>query len=152
MEEILKLQQQLANAQRKTSINKLAERNVVEILDLLIKKHNLQLCYSTDGREFITPEYLDTMIIKACQNQGRVAVGDLPNLLNVQPGWIEARLPSVTSSSSGITLVDSTLLSKSYLTRLCEEVNESLQAKDQLSFGELATKYELPIPFITSVR
>lgn len=49
MEEILKLQQQLAAAQNKTVKTRLADRNVIEIINLLKKKYGLELHFSTDG-------------------------------------------------------------------------------------------------------
>ena len=50
MEEILKLQAQLAAIQNTSTLNKLADRNVIEIINLLTQKYDLNLCFSTDGK------------------------------------------------------------------------------------------------------
>lgn len=51
MEEILKLQQQLAAIQNATTKTKLADRNVIEIINLLTSKYALELHFSTDGKQ-----------------------------------------------------------------------------------------------------
>ena len=48
-EEILALQKQLEKLQEKSVKNQLSDRNIVEILDLLMKKHGLALIYTKDG-------------------------------------------------------------------------------------------------------
>ena len=48
-EEILELQKQLEKLQEKSVKNQLSDRNIVEILDLLMKKHGLSLIYTKDG-------------------------------------------------------------------------------------------------------
>jgi len=53
MEEILKLQAQLAALQNTSTLNKLADRNVIEILNLLTSKYELEICFSTDGRNIL---------------------------------------------------------------------------------------------------
>lgn len=55
MEEILRLQAQLAAIQNTSTLNKLADRNVIEILNLLTQKYDLDLCFSTDGKNHFSP-------------------------------------------------------------------------------------------------
>lgn len=54
MEEILLLQQQLMAVQNTSTLYKLANRNVMEIVDLLIKQHGLQLYFTSDGSIEVT--------------------------------------------------------------------------------------------------
>lgn len=49
MDEILLLQQQLMAVQNSSTMYKLANRNVMEIVDLLTKKHGLVLYFTSDG-------------------------------------------------------------------------------------------------------
>lgn len=51
MDEILALQQQLMAVQNTSTLYKLANRNVMEIVDLLIKKYGLELYFTSDGTE-----------------------------------------------------------------------------------------------------
>ena len=50
MDEIWALQQQLMAVQNTSTLYKLANRNVMEIVELLVKKHGLVLFFTTDGR------------------------------------------------------------------------------------------------------
>lgn len=50
MDEILALQQQLMAVQSTSTMYKLANRNVMEIVELLIKKFGFELYYTQDGR------------------------------------------------------------------------------------------------------
>ena len=49
MDEILALQQQLMAVQNTSTLYKLANRNVMEIVDLLIKRYGLELYFTSDG-------------------------------------------------------------------------------------------------------
>jgi hypothetical protein len=50
MDEILKLQQMLMEVQNTSTQYRLANRNVMEIVELLIKQHGLVLYFTTDGK------------------------------------------------------------------------------------------------------
>jgi hypothetical protein len=49
MDEILLLQQQLMAVQNSSTLYKLANRNVIEIVELLTKKFGLELYFTLDG-------------------------------------------------------------------------------------------------------
>jgi hypothetical protein len=95
MDEILALQRQLAEVSTRSTLNKIAERNVVEILDILVRDYQLKLIYSLDGKEFITPDHLDIMIRDAVEETGRLSIIELPKILNVPIEKIENRIESV---------------------------------------------------------
>ena len=125
MDEILKLQQMFMEVQSTSTLNKLADRNVVEIINLLKNEYGLKLHFSEDGSEFMTPEQLDIMIIDTIAEHGKVAVGDLHNYLLVQQHTIDSRITQVLNKSDSL-LVDNVLLSKGHLDMLFEEINEKL--------------------------
>ena len=58
MEEILALQQQLAAVQKQDTKQRLGDRNIVELVLKLKQLGRLELIYTTDGKEFLTPEQL----------------------------------------------------------------------------------------------
>ena len=95
MDEILALQRQLAEVSTRSTLNKIAERNVVEILDILVRDYQLKLIYTEDGKEFITPDHLDIMIRDAVEETGRLSIIELPKILNVAIEKIENRIESV---------------------------------------------------------
>ena len=59
MEEILALQRKLAEVQEVSNSQKLSDRNVVEIVEAIIKNFELKLLYTIDGKEYLTPEHLE---------------------------------------------------------------------------------------------
>ena len=107
MEEILLLQQQLMAVQNSSTKYKLANRNVIEIVDMLIKRHGLELYFTLDGRirlsigrEFITPQHLDGVIRDTVGEMGKVSMVELPNLLNMDVSIIEARVDGLVKKGS----------------------------------------------------
>ena len=61
-EEIRRLAADLQRAQLTSTVNKLSERNCVEIIQKLIANGQLEVIYSTDGREYLTPQQLEREI------------------------------------------------------------------------------------------
>ena len=43
-------------------------------------------------------------------------------------------------------------LTRSYIHRLCEEINDTLQEAEQVSIADLSKKFGLPIDFLVEVR
>ena len=123
MDEILELQRQLADVSKRTTMNKIAERNIVEILEKLVKDYGLKLIYSTDGKLFVTPDHLDTMIKDTIDEAGRISTVEIPKMLNMSIENIEARIESVIRKY-GYYLVGRTLMTKEYCDKLCDEINE----------------------------
>lgn len=88
------------------------------------------------------------MIVELVNEHGRIAVGELPNLLNIGLGIIEARVDPLLKKSN-LQYIDGVLISAIYLDKLAEEVNDNLQTEKELKFADLAVKYELPTNVIT---
>lgn len=59
MEEILELQRRFAEVQAKTTSNRFSDRVIVDLVNKIISEYELQLMYSADGLEFMTPQHLD---------------------------------------------------------------------------------------------
>lgn len=106
MDEILLLQQQLMAVQNSSTAYKLANRNVMEIVDMLIKKQGLVLFFTLDGtrssagREFITPQFLDNSIKETVAEMGKISLLELAKLLNIDVSIVEQRVDLLTRSTS----------------------------------------------------
>lgn len=154
-DEILQLQMMLAEVQNTSTLNKLADRNVIEIINLLKSDYDLKLFYTIDGivltyslgSEFFTPDKLDQCIIHTVIEHGKVSLGDLHNYLLIGQETIDSRVNSFLRKSD-ITLVDGVLMSSNYLEMICDEINESLQVKDELAFLDLSANYGFSTEFL----
>ena len=77
MEAILALQKKLQEVQNKKSKStlKLNERNVVDIVLKLVADSHLKLIYTSDGKEYLTPEQVTSEIISLVdENGGRLSL------------------------------------------------------------------------------
>ena len=72
MDEILKLQQQLMAVQEESTQNRLSNRNIVELLDLVQKKHGVRLIFTQDGQEYVTPSFLEQQVRDVVALHGRL--------------------------------------------------------------------------------
>ena len=79
---------------------------------------------------------------------GRVSLVELPKLLNVAIEKIENRVESVIKKFQ-FFLIDGVLIDTGYLDKLCNEINEELIKKSELSISDLAIKYEFSVNFLT---
>ena len=61
-EEIKRLAADFQRAQLSTTAHKLSERNCVEIVNKLVSLGLLEVIYTTDGKEYITPNQLEKEI------------------------------------------------------------------------------------------
>lgn len=57
-DEIRRLAADLQRAQLSGSIQKLSERNCIEIVSRLLKLNLLDVIYTADGKEYLTPQQL----------------------------------------------------------------------------------------------
>lgn len=62
MDEIAQLQQLLATAQSKEVSQKLADRNVVELIQTLMSAGKVELLFTLDGKEYVTLARLEREI------------------------------------------------------------------------------------------
>lgn len=148
MEEILELQKKLADIQATSSLNKLSDRIVVDLIDRLLKTTDFRLIFTQDGQEYLTPEHLDNQIYEIIQIKNRVNIIDLPQLINVGFEKIEPRLDNVCCKFSDIYRLDDFLFTGFYLDSICEEINEALQQHMYIPLIELSSKFAFPIEFL----
>lgn len=61
-EEIRQLAADLRRVQESTSAHKLSERNCIELVTRLVDTGRLQVLYTLDGKEYVTPQQLEKEI------------------------------------------------------------------------------------------
>lgn len=71
-EEIRQLAADFRRVQESTSAHKLSERNCIEVVTRLIETGLIQLVYTLDGKEYVTPQQLEKEITnELLAHQGR---------------------------------------------------------------------------------
>lgn len=85
-EEIRQLQADLASVQKSESSQKLSERNCVEIVNRLIASELLEVLFTLDGKEYVTPQRLEREIRDELYlHGGRVNVVELQSVSMLLP-------------------------------------------------------------------
>ena len=151
MEEILALQRKLAEVQETNNAQRLSDRNVVEIVDAIIKIFEIKLLYTSDGKEYLTPEHLDREIKEIVLARGRINMVELPKLLNVGIEKIDQRLDNLCRKRSELIMINGNLFTNEYLDTICEEINEELQHRHRMNISELTIKYNFSYDYLLGV-
>ncbi|XP_006626223.2 E3 UFM1-protein ligase 1 [Lepisosteus oculatus] len=151
-EEIRRLAADFQRAQFADTIQRLSERNCIEIVAKLVEDKQLDVVHTLDGKEYITPSQISREIQDELYvHEGRVNIVDLHQIINVDLSHIESRASEIAKSVKGVQLVLGQLIDENYLDRLAEEVNDKLQEAGQVTIAELCKTYDLPGDFLTEV-
>ncbi|XP_071819369.1 E3 UFM1-protein ligase 1-like isoform X2 [Apostichopus japonicus] len=129
---------------------RLSERNCVEILSKLIEEKQIEVIYSLDGKEYVTPSQLfkeirDELIVHG----GRVNLVDLQQTIGIELSQIETKAAEIVRSDQSVSLVLGQLIDDSYLDHLAEEINEQLQENGQVTIPALTQSLDLPADFLS---
>ena len=147
MDEILALQAQLEAVQATKPAFRFTERNVVDLVNKMIKLGYLEdtLMHTLDGKEYVTQDRLDAEIKREVRRAGgRIPVIDLQGILNLDVVHCERRAKALASDpSNGFSLVEGELMTPGYLDGVAVEVNEELTEAGVVRIGDLARKHEL---------
>lgn len=149
-EEIRRLAADFQRAQFADTVQRLSERNCIEIIAKLVEEKKLDVVHTLDGKEYITPTQISREIRDELYvNGGRVNIVDLQKIINVDWVHVESRASDIARSDRGVQIVLGQLIDESYLDRLAEEVNDKLQEAGLMSISELCKTYDLPGDFLT---
>lgn len=132
-------------------MKRLSERNCVEVVSLLIKQGLINVVYTTDGKEYITPDYLQKEVEDEIYvHGGRVNLVELAQILNVDHFHINAIAERISKERDDLYLVLGQLLDENYLQKIAIEVNEKLTQDGELSVSDLTIQFDLPSEFLLS--
>uniref|UniRef100_A0A3Q2NZN6 E3 UFM1-protein ligase 1 n=1 Tax=Fundulus heteroclitus TaxID=8078 RepID=A0A3Q2NZN6_FUNHE len=149
-EEIRRLAADFQRAQFVDTVQRLSERNCIEIITKLVQDKKLEVVHTLDGKEYITPAQISREIRDELYvHGGRINIVDLQQIINVDWVHVENRASDIAKSDKGVQLVLGQLIDDAYLDRLAEEVNDKLQEAGLISIAELCKSYDLPGDFLT---
>ncbi|KAL4649055.1 E3 UFM1-protein ligase 1 [Arapaima gigas] len=151
-EEIRRLAADFQRAQFADAVQRLSERNCIEIVAKLVEDKQLEVVHTLDGKEYITPAQITKEIRDELYVHGvHCTIYLCLQILNVDLVHVENRANDIARSDKSIQLVLGQLIDENYLDRLAEEVNDKLQEAGQVSIAELCKSYDLPGDFLTEV-
>uniref|UniRef100_A0A8C7UA70 E3 UFM1-protein ligase 1 n=1 Tax=Oncorhynchus mykiss TaxID=8022 RepID=A0A8C7UA70_ONCMY len=149
-EEIRRLAADFQRAQFADTVQRLSERNCIEIVAKLVEEKKLDVVHTLDGKEYITPSQISREIRDELYvHGGRVNIVDLQKDINVDWVHVEARANDIARSDKSVQLVLGQLIDENYLNRVSEEVNDKLQEAGFVNIPELCKNYDLPGDFLT---
>lgn len=149
-EEIRRLAADFQRAQFADTVQRLSERNCIEIIAKLVQDKKLDVVHTLDGKEYITPAQISREIRDELYvHGGRINIVDLQQIINVDWVHVENRASDIAKSDKGVQLVLGQLIDDTYLDRLAEEVNDKLQEAGLISIAELCKNYDLPGDFLS---
>jgi len=129
MDELLALQAELAKVQEAPSVFKLSEPNIVEIVGSLCEMGLLEVLFTTNGKEYLTPKRLRHEVEdEILSHGGRVNIVELPTILNVDLPHVERAVEALLAQGTdGLQRVGGDLITDYYLDTFAEELNTLLQ-------------------------
>lgn len=154
-DEIKQLAADFQRTQTSDTLQKLSERNCIDIVKKLTSLNLIELIYTCDGKEFITPTHLRKEIEDEIYiNKGRMQLHDLAARLNVDFQHIENQAKELASARpEDYTIILGQIIHSSYKITLSKLINEYMLTKGQLGIAEFAKTLDLPSEFLcTMVR
>ncbi|XP_073672653.1 E3 UFM1-protein ligase 1 [Garra rufa] len=149
-EEIRRLAADFQRAQFADTVQRLSERNCIEIVAKLVQEKKLDVVHTLDGKEYVTPAQISReMHDELYMQRGRINVVDLQKIINVDLVHVESRASEIVKTDKGTQLILGQLIDETYLDRLAEEVNDKLQEAGKVNIAELCKTYDLPGDFLT---
>ncbi|XP_030638569.1 E3 UFM1-protein ligase 1 [Chanos chanos] len=149
-EEIRRLAADFQRAQFAETVQRLSERNCIEIVSKLVEDKKLDVVHTLDGKEYITPAQIGREIRDELYlHGGRINIVDLQKIINVDLTHVETQAVDIARTDRSIQFILGQLIDENYLDRLAEEVNDKLQEAGQISIAELCKTYDLPGDFLT---
>ncbi|XP_017130784.1 E3 UFM1-protein ligase 1 homolog [Drosophila elegans] len=148
-DEIKRLAADFQKAQLTSTLQKLSERNCVEIVTLLLEKQMLEVVFTNDGKEYITPDHLEREILDELYvNGGRANLVEVSKTLNVDLSRIVGLADRIAAENPHIHLVLGQLIDEDYISHIAQEINEKLALRGEISISELASQFDLPSDFL----
>lgn len=152
-EEIKRLAADFQRTQTSDTLQRISERNCIDIIKKLTDLKLIELIYTCDGKEFLTPTHLSKEIEdEVYVNGGRVHLHDLATALNVDYQHVENMCKQiVTEKPVEYNLILGQIIHSTYKTTLEKQIYDTMIVTGQLSIADFAKSIDLPSEFLATL-
>lgn len=131
---------------------RLSESNCIEIILKLIDTNLLDVIFTADGKEYITPQHLEKEIrdeLYVCG--GRINLVELSKILNVDLSHVKSIVSSIEKHNKSINVILGQIIDNNYKKKISAEINDKLNQIGYINVSELTLQYDLPTEFIQNL-
>ncbi|KZC13840.1 PREDICTED: E3 UFM1-protein ligase 1 homolog [Dufourea novaeangliae] len=151
-DEVKRLAADFQKAQLSSTLQKLSERNCVEIITKLVEDKLLDVIFTNDGKEYVTPQHLGKEIKDELYvHGGRISLVELAQILNVNLSQVSKVATEIEKYNKGLKIILGQLIDKTYMNKIAEEINDKLMHHGSINVTELTIQYDLPAEFLQSL-
>lgn len=121
------------------------------MVSLLIKQGLVNVIFTNDGKEYITPEYLRKEVEDELYvHGGRINLVELMQILNVDLTHVNGIAETLARERPEVHVILGQLVDDNYLQRIAIEINEKLSQEGEISVSDLTVQFDLPSEFLLS--
>ena len=148
MADLNALKNQFMALQKNKSSFKLSERTVVEIVMKVINRGKVNLLHTTSGKEYVVDGKANIEIINEIKKRKRVTTFELSSYLELPIAVIEKKVDELIKKNKNYLLIDGKIMTKEYLDKITQEINDIVVKEGSASLAEISNKYDLSIDFL----
>ncbi|XP_011308624.1 E3 UFM1-protein ligase 1 homolog [Fopius arisanus] len=151
--EVKRLAADFQRAQLCSTLQRLSERNCVELITKLIQLNLLDVIFTADGKEYITPQYLETQIRDELYlHGGRITHVELTKKLNVALFYITKTAIEMEKHDKNVKVIlGRQIIDKNYMIQIVAEISDKLNQNGTINIAELTLHYDLPEDFLQTL-
>lgn len=117
-----------------------------------MERKQLEIYFTTDGKEYVTPQHLlkelnDELFIHG----GRLNLVDAAKILMIDLNIIRLKAQEIEKGSKSTHIVNGEIINQDYVQSICEEINDKLNSHGIITISDLTGQYNLPTDFLQSV-
>eukprot|EP01094_Clydonella_sp_ATCC50884_P021493 TRINITY_DN4755_c0_g1_i1.p1 TRINITY_DN4755_c0_g1~~TRINITY_DN4755_c0_g1_i1.p1 ORF type:complete len:458 (+),score=154.00 TRINITY_DN4755_c0_g1_i1:142-1515(+) len=154
MDELRALQEQFQRVQESSVKATLSSRVCTSILLKLIEEKRIDVYYTQDGKQYVTPPTVEREIRREIHRSGgRVNVVELQSALNLDLVYVERHLKKVIAAANernprAMMLVDGEVITSQYLERMMREIEERVVATGFVKLTDMASHFKMAFEVI----
>ena len=134
--------------QKNKSSFKLSERTVVEIVMKIKNRGKVNLLHTTSGKEYVVDGKANIEIVNEIKKRKRVTTFELASYLELPIAVIEKKVDDLMKKNKNYLLIDGKIMTKEYLDKITQEINDIVVKEGSASLAEISNKYDLSIDFL----
>lgn len=152
-DEIKRLAADFQRTQTTDTLQRISERNCIDIIKKLTDLNLIELIYTCDGKEFLTPAHLLKEIEDEIYvNGGRMQLHELAANLKVDYQHVENKAKDLAREKPDeYSVILGQVIHSIYKTTLGQKICDHMLSKGQLSIADFSKSLDLPSEFLLSI-